>query len=254
MKSALRQDMEADFILQGRISLKTQGLRLDLFTKVWYNKTKKGGDFVNTKNKSSSEIERLITDASFSYKAPWFYNHPFALRCELGIGDSKRKYLKNAKKRAFEIFDILFQNPPDAIFFDHYIEDLSSWDGININNAVGYFKKNIKFLAQHTNKFENTVIFNIPLDEDENSVQKNRVICYTDAKYPYKKRAIENFSWGSKTVHFVSFENECILSIYDDRGCDIVFATKEKMREFYDRLKPYFLEYDVEEMAKRYDE
>ena len=209
---------------------------------------------MNTKNKSSSEIERSITDASFSYKAPWFYNHPFALRCELGIGDFKRKYLKNAKKRAFEIFDILFQNPPDAIFFDHYIEDLSSWDGININNAVGYFKKNIKFLAQHTNKFENTVIFNIPLDEDENSVQKNRVICYTDAKYPYKKRAIENFSWASKTVHFVSFENECILSIYDDRGCDIVFATKEKMREFYDRLKPYFLEYDAEEMAKRYDE
>jgi hypothetical protein len=169
----------------------------------------------------------------------------------LGIGDSKRVYLKNAKKRAFEIFDILFQNPPDAIFFDHYVEDLSSWDGINTNHAIGYFKKNIRFLAQHINEYENTVIFHIPLDEDEDCVQKNRIICYTDATYPYKKRAIENFSWGSRTVHFVSFENECILSIYDHRGCDIVFATKEKMREFYDRLKPYFLEYDAEEMLKR---
>ncbi|MBQ8213270.1 MAG: DUF3885 domain-containing protein, partial [Clostridia bacterium] len=85
-------------------------------------------------------------------------------------------------------------------------------------------------------------------------VQKNRIICYTDSKYPYKKRVIENFPWGWRTVHFVSFENECILSIYDHRGCDVVFATKEKMREFYDKLKPYFLESDVEEMAKRFND
>ena len=205
-------------------------------------------------NKSNSEIERLITDAAFSYKQPWFYNHPFALRCELGIGDSKRVYLKNAKKRAFEIFDILFQNPPEAIFFDHYVEDFSTDNEIYTNNAINHFKRNIKFLAQHINKYEHTVIFNIPLDEDEDSVQKNRVICYTDSKYPYKKRVVENFSWGSRTVHFVSFENECILSIYDHRGCDIVFATKEKMREFYNKLKPYFLEYDAEEMSKRFND
>ena len=55
-------------------------------------------------------------------------------------------------------------------------------------------------------------------------------------------------------VGFVSFENECILSIYDDRGCDIVFATHEKLREFYPLLKPYFLTYDAEEMARRYGE
>ena len=168
----------------------------------------KGGDFVNA-NKSNSEIERLITDAAFSYKQPWFYNHPFALRCELGIGDSKRVYLKNAKKRALEIFDILFQNPPDAIFFDHYVEDLSASNEIHINNDIYYLKKNVRFLAQHINKYKHTVIFNIPFDEDEKecNAQKNRIICYTDSKYPYKKRVTENFSWGSRTVHFVSFEN-----------------------------------------------
>ena len=96
-------------------------------------------------NRSNSEIEKMITDASFLYREPWFYNHPFALRCELGIGESKHTYLKNAKKRAFEIFDILFQNMPDAIFFDHYIEDISSWGGIIIiNNTVNYFKKKHK--------------------------------------------------------------------------------------------------------------
>ena len=129
---------------------------------------------MDTKNKSNSEIEKLITDASFSYMQPWFYNHPYALRCELGIGDSTRVYLKNAKKRAYKIFDILFPTHPDAIFFDYYIEDFSSWDRINVNKTVDFFKRNIKFLAKHINKYEYTIILNIPLDEHEKecNVQK----------------------------------------------------------------------------------
>ena len=174
----------------------------------------------------------------------------------MGIGDSDRIYLKNAKKRASEIFDIIFPSSPDAIFFDHYIEDFSSYDLINVKQGVKFFKKKLKFLANHTNKYEYTIVFNIPLDENEQecNIQKNRAIFYTDSKYPYKKRAIENFSWVSSTVHFVSFENECILSSYDDRGCDIVFATKDKMREFYHKLKPYLLSYDLEEMKKKMED
>ena len=227
-----------------------------MLTKLWYNKSKKGGEFMGTKNKSNSQIEKLISDVSFLYKEPWFYNHPFALRCELGIGNTKRKYLKNAKKRAYEIFNILFSTSPDAIFFDYYIQDFSLWDGIKVNRTVDFFKENLKFLAKHINKYEHTVVFNIPLDEDEKecNLQKNRIICYTDNKYSYKKRAIENFPWSSRKVHFVSFENECILSIYDDRGCDIVFAIQDKMREFYHKLEPYFLAYDLEKMKKRIED
>ena len=52
-------------------------------------------------------------------------------------------------------------------------------------------------------------------------------------------------------ISLVSFANECILSVYDDRGCDIVFAVPEKLREFYPLLEPFFLAYDAEEMKKR---
>mgnify|MGYP003328298675 CR=1 FL=1 len=55
------------------------------------------------------------------------------------------------------------------------------------------------------------------------------------------------------TANVVSFANECIFSVYDDRGCDVVFMTREKVREFYHQLQPYFLEYDVQEMEKRYN-
>ncbi len=209
---------------------------------------------MDIKRKSNSKIEEMITDASFSYQPPWFYNQPFALRCELGIGDSTRVYLKNAKKRAYDIFDILFPNAPDAIFFDDCVEDLSLSEGeIYVKNMIRYLAKNVRFLAKHINHYEHAVVRDIALDEDEKDfhIQKNRIICYTDEKYPYKKRIVENFPWAGRTVHFVSFENECILSIYDDRGCDIVFATKEKMCAFYSKLEPYLFSHDLAEMQKR---
>ena len=102
---------------------------------------------MDLKRKSNSKIEEMITDASFLYRQPWFYNHPFALRCELGIGNSRRLYWKNAKKRAYEIFDILFPKSPDAIFFDYYIEDLSLGEGeLYVKNMIRYTAENIKFL------------------------------------------------------------------------------------------------------------
>lgn len=83
-----------------------------------------------------------------------------------------------------------------------------------------------------------------------------RVVSYRDGEDFAVNRLIRRCIWEQQQVPvgFVSFENECILSIYDDRGCDIVFATHEKLRELYSLLKPFFLEYDAGEMARRYAE
>lgn len=52
-------------------------------------------------------------------------------------------------------------------------------------------------------------------------------------------------------ISLVSFANECILSVCDHRGCDIVFSDHASMMRFYARLEPYFLARSVEEMARR---
>ena len=80
------------------------------------------------------------------------------------------------------------------------------------------------------------------------------MVSYRDTEDFPVHRLIRRCIWEQHLapVGFVSFENECILSIYDDRGCDIVFATHEKLRELYPLLKSYFLDYDAEEMARRY--
>ena len=54
-------------------------------------------------------------------------------------------------------------------------------------------------------------------------------------------------------VSFVSLENQCIFSVYDDRGCDIVFFSNEKYKEFYIKLEKYFLDYDREKMRETFE-
>jgi hypothetical protein len=90
-------------------------------------------------------------------------------------------------------------------------------------------------------------------------IRRNRVICYPDDNafdHSQLIRASVRVDLGGldqPEISFVSFKNECILSIYDDRGCDIVFATKEKYREFFIKLRNYLFRFDLEEMKKRFD-
>ena len=66
-------------------------------------------------------IIEQISDDSFLYLQPWFYNNQLALRCELGIGEDK--YMENAFSRAIQIASILFENRKiDAAFFNQYFD------------------------------------------------------------------------------------------------------------------------------------
>ena len=66
-----------------------------------------------------SIVEQMICSSDFSYLQPYFYRHPYALRCELGVGEDQ--YMENAKRRAMEIYQILFPDGADAIIFNYWI-------------------------------------------------------------------------------------------------------------------------------------
>ena len=198
-------------------------------------------------------IENLVKDQNFSYLRPWFYQNPHALRCELGQGDDPETYMHNAYLRAKEIFAILFPGgQPDAVIFDRFTYKQSCHDR--------YAHKERAFLSCMT-ALRHVIVPNLRTYEDEDgetekTYTRDRVVSYRDTEDFPVHRLIRRCIWEQHLapVGFVSFENECILSIYDDRGCDIVFATHEKLRQFYPPLKPYFLAYDAEEMERRYGE
>ena len=197
-------------------------------------------------------IEKLILDRDFAYLRPWFYQNPHALRCELGQGDDSETYMHNAYRRAKEIFAILFPDgQPDAVIFDQFVYEIPI--------RQPYAHKEQAFFNRMTAR-RHVIVPNLRTYEDEDGEEektytRNRVVAYRDTQDFPVHRLIRRCIWEQHLapVGFVSFENECILSIYDDRGCDIVFATHEKLREIYPLVKPYFLDYDVEEMERRYE-
>ena len=217
-------------------------------------------------------VEMQIRSKDFAYLQPYFYNHPFGLRCELGIGDTNEEYMANAFDRALAIYQIIFPDGADAMIFNHWMYDYcdcadaeedcfdeeDDLPGV-IENRIESEMKKLRFLSECQMKYRHFTVRNVktydePGDEEYELNRRNRVVCYSDGKgfdsLTLLKQEIEG---KGHEVSFVSFANECIFSVYDDRGCDIVFMTREKMREFYHQLQPYFLEYDVQEMERRYN-
>lgn len=213
-----------------------------------------------------SKIETMILDGSFDYLQPYFYNNPFALRCELGIGDTHEEYMRKARERATKIYSILFPSGADAIIFNQWIYDWSdSGDAERqeyksdvediINYRLDKETRALRFLFESMMNYRHISVKGLKTyDPDDHDIRRNRIVCYADGagfddlNLIEKQIADENNS----EVSLVSFENECILSVYDDRGCDVVFSTREKMCEFYHLLEPFFLKYDYELMRKRY--
>ena len=217
----------------------------------------------------SCKIETMILDSTFDYLQPYFYNNPYALRCELGIGDTNEEYMRQARKRASEIYRILFPNKADAIVFNQWIYDWSDSGNAEkeeygdnasemIEDQLNNETRALRFLLENMMNYRHVSVKGLKTYDDpsDDAVRRNRIVCYADntgfddLALIEKQIADENNS----EVSLVSFENECILSVYDDRGCDIVFSTYEKMREFYPLLEPFFLKYDCETMKKRLEQ
>lgn len=212
-----------------------------------------------------SKIEYLISSSDFDYLQPYFYNNPYSLRCELGIGDTNEEFLLQAQSRSESIYKILFPYGADAFFFNYWKYDFSNTgeadkdnDEENAEYTIECEIKSLRFLFECQRKYRHTAVKNLktysePYDKDYNDVQRNRIICYSQNDTKHDLEIINQQITGKNNheISLVSFKNECIMSVYDDRGCDIVFATFEKMKEFYPLLERYFLAYDREEMKRR---
>lgn len=219
-----------------------------------------------------STIEELILDHSFDYLQPYFYSNPYALRCELGIGDTSEEYMKNARERAANIYHILFPKKADAILFNYWMYDWSDTGDAEeelfdsnskvisriIDHRLRAEMRSLRFLSEMMMNYRHVSVKDLKTyddltDADAGLTRRNRMVCYADGIGFDDLDLIEKQIKDDKNsdVSLVSFQNECIFSVYDDRGCDIVFSTFEKMREYYPLLKPYFLAYDLEEMEKR---
>ena len=216
-------------------------------------------NFVGEKN--MKDIKKIISNKNLSYQLPWFYNNKLALRCELGQGDEQEEFIMSAEKRALKIFDVLFDGNVDLVFFDHEIFDYSrDWgdgDFLSLASMDFTYEKNISKLMHEFQDFPHQTIENIKFDPrftEDGVIKINRCIAEISGKQvDYKKYVKSIINAKLFPIHFVSYKNQCIYSIYDSRGLDIVFFSKEKYREFFVKLNEFLFEYDLPQMQKTFD-
>ena len=217
----------------------------------------------------SSKIESLILSPDFPYLQPYFYTHPYALRCELGRGDTSEAYYATARQRAEAIYSLLFPRTADAMFFNYWVYDWSDSGEAQsklfedadtfVAQRVARETRALRFLSESMMRYRHVSVkklktYSEPDDGDYDDIRRDRIVCYADG-VGFDDRGLlwpQIESENNSEVSLVSFENECILSVYDDRGCDVVFADPDKFRAFYPLLRPYFLAYDFAEMERRY--
>ena len=217
-----------------------------------------------------SKIETLILSHDFPYMQPYFYNHPYALRCELGRGRTPEECAQTARERAEAIYRILFPASADALIFSYWIYDRSFTGDPGTDHPAfsdearrWYLETQIKqeaeqlrFLDAMQSRYRHAVVRDLPTYDDspEPDHWRHRIVCWPDA-WGFDDLGLLQKQLVDEPlpleISLVSFQNECILSVYDDRGCDIVFADHASMMQHYARLQPFFLAYDAEEMARR---
>ena len=206
-----------------------------------------------------SRIEKLILSRDFDDESPHFYRSPWALRCELGLGEGEA-WRNSARARAREIYHLLFPRPADAVIFDDVLTDYTFNSGEDVylgpvSEAIRRETARLRRLFRFYRHGRHSVVKNLSPQTPEDFDVRSRVICYADGR-PFGDEAIidDEIDERGCGMGLVSYDSECVLWVYDGRGCDAVFATPEAMLAFYDRLSPYFLQYDAAEMARRRDE
>lgn len=221
-----------------------------------------------TKASGVTSIEKQLLSREFPYFPPFFYNNGLSLRCELSLGTKR-----SALKRAGEILYLLMPNGPDAMVFRHFITDYSDSGPAGEDEFRGsqcpdtaaqlnaaYLRdeaRRLRFLLDNQLKYRHVSVKELPIDADDRySVRQNRVICWSDGKGFDCEKLIRQCvdDRFNPDIGLVSFENECVMIVYDDRGCDVLFADANKFLALYPKLEPYFLEYDrmlMEERMKR---
>ena len=200
-------------------------------------------------------IGSMLKKRSFKYYPPFFYNNELSLRCELSLGTRR-----SALKRAREIFALLFEDGPDAIVFIYQITDYSESGGPCGADSIAaeslrFESRKLRFLMECLDGYRHEVVKDAPcaLGADDGLVRNNRMICYSDGRGFDNEKLIRQCAEDrfNPDLGFVSFKNECVMCIYDDRGCDVVFADAGKFLAFYPKLEPYLLDYDRALMEER---
>lgn len=185
-----------------------------------------------------------------------FYEWPIGLRFELGLGAKKEQYysgspyLKGAYRRALTLFEET--HPLDEEMW--IVMDIHRYSGRVKTRNARMWKTLVKdhkllYRLKHTE-----LPYYIPEDDESGNWRTHRWMlpCKpSDIHYRQLLTLLVEQDMGFskanfQSLYFVHPKNETIFHVYDDRGCDLVAASRETIRPHYESFNEWVLDYDRE--------
>ncbi len=182
------------------------------------------------------------------------------IRFELAHGDDSNYYeqlendtdidmVENGKKRAMTLFEEVFKDS-ETVQIIFITSEYS-----NKNRIAKFLHKNQfrivdSFITNSWDGYFDGITTVLVIETEKANLRLAKLIdglCYQDF-YRYGKLKIKN------PLIFYNAQDNLILNIYDDRGCDIWSNNFNKQKKIYTKYNTWILDYDRESISKFYGE
>ncbi|RAI84482.1 uncharacterized protein DUF3885 [Paenibacillus pabuli] len=194
---------------------------------------------------------------NLTLEPPLFYNWHTSMRFELGnplmFGINKEHYMERVYHRSLELFKALHDQEDEVLLITQaYFADKSKHKVKKLNLYRKYIKKKEPIRALRLE-----ILPDLDCEPDETPDPRNNMYRYwtkcriEDLKYGQLIKAICNHDAGIKPmiyhrVYFINISKKTIFHIYDDRGCDVISASREALTDIYKEYNDWILDYDRE--------
>jgi hypothetical protein len=183
---------------------------------------------------------------------PLFYNWPIGLRFEIGPDEIElcEEYFETAHKRAVTIFEFFFsQDDEIEIIYQQYSDGRKKirkgnfiYKQISLKQKEQVHCSDIRDIYELEYKCEcwkRLNIFNLKIEDID---YKNILLSLVNTDFGSRKPSMRG------ECYFINRTKSVILNLYDDRGMDVIGATKESLLPVYKYKNEWLLDYDREKM------
>lgn len=174
---------------------------------------------------------------------PLFYTYPWGLRFELGEYDldDDEEYFRSACVRGQRIWDTVFAPDDEVLLIFDGTPDRELKEDLKDCRMQRVRAKLISPLPEED-------------DEDEDELYFYRYFYHAAAgEFPFHAVLKRAFCW-KYDIYLYNRTKKLLLHPYDDRGADLIGPDADSLRPFYTRLQDLLLDWDREEMARKFRE
>ena len=192
-----------------------------------------------------------------------FYRWPIGLRFELGVDGLDLPYDDVVMHRARALYETVFR-PGDLGFV---VSGRTRYVSLTGEGVRSRYRRHRPSLFQLSRRY--SLGLHGPSGRtvqvlDDGAIREVTTLRWTEIaartiNYQFILKAKANADFSSRRpatddrIYFVNRTRNIILHLYDDRGMDLIAATRDELQAIYDEYKSWILDYDETHIAETFE-